>query len=176
MAFQIQMFKIFPWKTEGFGIWWKQCTRLRSGLWTAQTLRSCAKPMRSSTSRGGASENIPGSSSVSCSRAWPGGKYDHLHSFNYYLLIVVYEDDWKSFLGLIHFGRFDAWDFVALVPRWPYPFKASSVACPWFPAVANLWLQLMQGSDWAWGSGSDTEAKREMCATGHATFGRFFPR
>lgn len=53
MAFQIQMFKIFPWKTEGFGIWWKQCTRLRSGLWTAQTLRSCAKPMRSSTSRGG---------------------------------------------------------------------------------------------------------------------------
>lgn len=94
-------------------------------------------------------------------------------TFIYYLLIVVYEDDWKSFLGLIHFGRFDAWDFVALVPRWPYPFKASSVACPWFPAVANLWSQLMQGSDWAWGSGSDTEAKREMCATGHATFGRF---
>lgn len=33
-----------------------------------------------------ASENIPGSSSVSCSRAWPGGKYDHLHSFTTYWL------------------------------------------------------------------------------------------
>ncbi len=51
----------------------------------------------------------PWGSSVSCRRAWPGGKCDHLVTW-------CYEDDWKSFVGLIHFRSFNAWDFVALVP------------------------------------------------------------